>query len=514
MNIKRMISMSLVLGLLFTFTVLAACSKQEQDNQPTNSSAATDENSTAPAETKGEPIKLVFAKPIWGNKTVDDPSWKPIHDKILEKFNIDLEVVGQQNPGDQAEKPRLMLAAGEQLDFFNVEHWTQFKKDDVILPLNELLDQYGQDLKANALPESWPLRTTADGNIWAVPYEQNPVSNSVLMRKDWLDELGLQVPTTIEEFETVIQAFKDKKNDEGYVAIGQGGLENAFGASFYEAGNSNFLDTDGKIKPYFLDPNFKDFLAKMNEWYKKGYLHKEVATMPSSQAREAFYSGRSCCTLNWLTSLQYNIDAGKIHDPNYNLVGVPPLKGTAAGAYKSDLPYDWGTVISKTSKHPVEAMKLINWMSGTEEGFLLTTYGVEDEQWKWKDKENGVIELIPGKEIEGAGGETNYTTGWLVKLAGKFAMNEVDAPFMKWLNDKSQVNTYYADDFGVLYDYGAMKSDSKAEVLHTMFNEAKWKVIMGNQPVSYWDEFVKDWLDAGGAEQIEDYTGQYNAAKK
>ena len=405
-----------------------------------------------------------------------------------------------------------MLSSGEQLDFFNTGDWPKYKSTDTIMPLEDLLDKYGKDILANSLPQSLSLRTDKDGEIWAIPYEQYPVSVCLLMRKDWLTELSLQVPTTIEEFEQVMQTFKEKKNDEGLVEAWDGCLEYVFGPSFYKAGDANFVDTDGKVKPFYLDPGYKNFLTKMQVWYNKGYIHKEIPTMQAQQAIDTFTAGRSSCFINWLNSLQGNI--GMLKEKNADLTGVPPLKGSETGAYRSDLPYGWGTVLTKNNINPELSMKLINYMCGTEEGFLLTTYGVEGSQWSWDDKGKGIIKPDAVNRLEGAGTESDYTTGWLISFASKFFTNTVDGPFINWLNDKSKVNTYFPGDFGTIYDTSTMKGKNNLNTLNTLFVEARWKVIMGEKPVSYWDDFIKTWMDNGGIQWIEDYTAQYNEAKK
>lgn len=517
MSTKRLVI--LLLCVVFVATAFAGCG---QSNTGTTTAAATEATTataaTATATTQpAEPIKLVFCKPIWGNQPVDAPYVEEMRQELLKRLNIDITVVGQQNPGDQAEKPMLMIASGEQLDFFNAEHWTRFQKSDSIIPINELLNKEGQDILKMSLPQSIKIRTDKDGKIWAIPYEQNPVSSCVLIRKDWLDELGLQVPTTIEEFENVMQAFKEKKNDEGFVSLSGGSLKNSFIGSFMEIGDSWIDPADGRVKPRELKPEYKDFLAKMAEWYKKGYIHKETGTMQYQQAIETFNSGKSSCMSNWLTSIKQNEDPVKANDPNARLAGVPPLKGPKPGAYGSSLPFDWGTVITKNCTNPEAAMKAINYMCATEEGFLLTSYGIEGKHWEWADKEKGIIKKPDGiadaDKIEQFGGETPYTTGWLVNIAGKYFGNEQDAEFMKWLNDPTKVNTAFPIDYDVMYDYDIMKSTEKINTIFTLFDEAYFKILYGLKPVEYWDTVVKKFYDNGGDQYIDEITAQYNQAK-
>lgn len=520
MMIKRILP--LLLCLVFLFSLLAGCGQQTVPAASTSPSAqataeAVTTNASTPAPVQGEPVSLVLCKPIWGDKTADDPSVKLIQAEILKKLNIDLTIVGQQNPADQEEKPKLMLASGEQLDMFNMGDWTKYMKNDTIIPLNDLLDQYGKDIVANAHPDSFRLRTSKDGKIWAIPYEQFPVSVCVLMRQDWLDELGLKVPTTIAEYETVIQAFKEKKNDQGFVPLWAGVTETAFLGSFVKTADKNWLDTDGKIKPPFMAAGYKDYLAKMQEWLKKGYLHKELATMQYQQAVDTFNAGGSGVMMNWLNSIEGNEASLKAKQPDGKLVGVPPLKGTEKGMYSSDLPYGWGTVITKSCKNPEAAMKLMNYTSGTDEGYLLTVFGVEGTQWEWVDKEKGIAKELGDPKSElylFAGGETSLTTGFLTKFFSKYAVSQKDKDFMGWLNDPTKVNTAFPVDFGVIYDVEQMASKDKFAGLDTFITEAKWNVILGTKPADSWDATVQEWMDKGGTGWIDDYTAQYNAAKK
>ena len=56
-----------------------------------------------------------------------------------------------------------------------------------------------------------------------------------------------------------------------------GGMNNALMGAYVEGGNSNWLDpADNKIKPVELAPGYQDYLAKMADWYQKGYIYKEA----------------------------------------------------------------------------------------------------------------------------------------------------------------------------------------------------------------------------------------------
>lgn len=508
----------IVVCLMIAASLFAGCGQSQ--NSGTEKAGETQSSTSVqgtPTETqKAEPVKIVFSIPAWGDRTIDHPTFQMVREKIKEILNVDIEWVGQQNnPSD--EKIKMMLAAGEQLDAFYVDDWMPYRRSDSIMPLNGLLKKYGQDILKNSIPESIKLRTTADGNIWSAPWEQYPVTYATLIRKDWLDEFNLNVPTTIEEFENVMQVFKGKKKDEGLCSAGYT-LESQFAGSFIKTGDQNWLDTDGKLKPYYLNPQFKGFLAKMQEWYKKGYIHKELVTMTGQQATDIFSSGRSGIFLNYVDVgyIENNLIALiKKNDPKVDLVGIPPLKGTEPGLFTRTLNPGWGSCIPKTSSNPEAAMKFLNFAIGTDEGHLLVNYGVEGKHWVWADKDNGIIKIPDGlKDEDKYINEIVYEPGYLIAFANKYALSAKGRDFMKWLNDEKQVRSAYSVDFGVVYDNSKFKSKDMLSSLNTITSTAEWKIIMGQKPVSYWDEVIKDWTSKGGSTYIDDITEQYNAAKK
>lgn len=97
----------------------------------------------------------------------------------------------------------------------------------------------------------------------------------------------MQAPTTIDEWYTVMKAFKENdpngngKRDEIPMNINlnqirtgnaEDTLVGAWGIGF------DFYQEDGKVKYGMLDPKFKEFIATLQKWYKEGLLDQEYAT--------------------------------------------------------------------------------------------------------------------------------------------------------------------------------------------------------------------------------------------
>lgn len=127
----------------------------------------------------------------------------------------------QVKGGDWSTKLNLMLASGEYPDIIqrggiNLEMYGV--DQEILLPLDEYIDQYMPNYKAllDADPELAKVLRSSDGKMyqigWIIP--QNICLNSHLfINKTWLDNLGLEVPTTIEEYEQALIAFRDGDAD-------------------------------------------------------------------------------------------------------------------------------------------------------------------------------------------------------------------------------------------------------------------------------------------------------------
>ncbi|UOK66201.1 extracellular solute-binding protein [Paenibacillus sp. OVF10] len=127
-------------------------------------------------------------------------------------------------PANQAKEAiNVLLTSGELPDMIEYE-WSNYPggpekaiKDGYILRLNDVIDQYTPHLKQylNEHPDIDMQIRTASGSYYAFPFIQGDdklrTYQGPIIRKDWLDELGLDVPTTIDEWHTMLQAFKDKR---------------------------------------------------------------------------------------------------------------------------------------------------------------------------------------------------------------------------------------------------------------------------------------------------------------
>ncbi len=93
----------------------------------------------------------MLAKPILSDLTADAQANELVRQTICDKFNVNLEIAGQQFPNDQDELLRTMISGGEQVDIINSVNWMQCVEDGSIILLNDLSKSNGQDILNTAL---------------------------------------------------------------------------------------------------------------------------------------------------------------------------------------------------------------------------------------------------------------------------------------------------------------------------------------------------------------------------
>jgi putative aldouronate transport system substrate-binding protein len=198
---------------------------------------------------------------------------------------------------DYQEKKNLILASGDLPDAF----WnTGFSDQDLatyggngtLIPLEELIDKYAPNLKQvfERRPEVKQAITAPDGHIYALPFavEMKDIGATPFfhaINTAWLEKLGLQMPTTLDELHDVLVAFKTKDpNGNGqpdeipmsfmfnWWCADIGDLFGAFGAP---DNLDHRIVRDGKVIFTAAQPEYRDAIAYFHEWVQEGLIDQE-----------------------------------------------------------------------------------------------------------------------------------------------------------------------------------------------------------------------------------------------
>lgn len=501
---------------------VAACS----GNSPTDEPKAA-ESAKATEAAKKDPVKLVFMQgvPVYNRPGAVQTK---VHDILQEKVGADITAVFPATGETGLQKVNLMLSSGEQLDFIpfqSIDRTLELYKNGAIIPINDLLDKYGANLKKNIEAQAW-AEVTVDGKILGVPSLYPNRTPSILqIRTDWLKNVNLPVPVTIEDYEKVMDAFvngdPDKNGKKDTYALNGGSqgtieeLEKGFAPFFMKQAMGWWLDDQGRLLPPEMDPAYKEMMAKLIEWNKKGYIWPELILSKNDKRVEAIAQNKIGSVAGWYSSTisgALDVLQKTVPEANYDPI---LLQGKGANKLPTTPTTQAVAVITKKSKNPEAVMKLFDY-SATHEGYDLTTVGIEGESYK--KLPGGLIEYISEDKSDWQKAKYYYlyntfTMSWDFSSPWPTELWS-DAMFRKYVEKSSKLANFDAIDKNVVYDKSVWKSFSKQNDMLTYLTEQKVKVFSGEVPLSDWDKIMQKWQEIGGSQMIEDRTAQFKAAKK
>ena len=253
-----------------------------------------------------KPVKLSIMKSA--DDSVYDPVNNPALAKILEVNNIELEL---HMVDDITQSVNLAMASGELCDIIASPKLTvmEYMSSGYVLPLNDLLDQYGQDLKARIPEAVWEF-VTLGGDIYAIPQENKNYKWPTAIRMDWVEKLGYEKKTeyTVSELKQILidMATKDPdgngENDTyGMNAYG-GGWKNtniAIYGAFNGIPDQNYLSEDGYIYSYNTSDDFRAALTYLNELWTAGAIDPEFFVASEDQAQQKAANGKIGYFTSW-----------------------------------------------------------------------------------------------------------------------------------------------------------------------------------------------------------------------
>ena len=244
--------------------------------------------------------------------TEEDPNKRTIFKRLEEETNVHVEwtAISSDQWGD---KITLNMANPNTLtDFvfnagFSNSDLIRYADQGVIIPVEEYIDNNMPNLKAvfDKYPEYRKMCEDENGHIWALPWIEQLGSNKTAIQtvgnnmtyinQKWLDFLGLETPTTVDEFEQVLIAFRDHAS-ELQNEFGIDGsiipmscimndqdpslLINGFGEGYgdNDLGQHIAVTDDGKVISTATTDGFKKGMEWLNKLYDEGLIDPECFT--------------------------------------------------------------------------------------------------------------------------------------------------------------------------------------------------------------------------------------------
>lgn len=403
-------------------------------------------------------------------------------------------------------KLNLMATSGELPDFFSVDPTTlnQFINQGLVMPLDDLLKKAPHLMKV--IPKERWEGVTINGKIYGIPSGvrgesfNSPNTNGLIMRQDWLENVGKKQPTTLDELYDVLKAFANEDPDKNGAkdTYGLGGSKNSkFNVVFGAFGVSPtfWTERDGKIVKGFTLPETKQALAVLQQWYKEGLIDPEFLVMETKQFESKVTNSKVGA---------FELDAFSVDPkgaplpealvkatPTAKLTMLTPPKGpNGKHGFPEVNPYAGGAIkaISAKTQDPERLMQLLDWSVSDDEngGVNLLTYGEENVDYTFDKSKN----LITQKS----------TYSELYKKGFSNPVRFVQVVDRRWTNEhvRNALDTASKNTIK-----NALWKSLPAELDYPDLETKLWleyfaKIVTGTWGIDKFDEFVQKYYQQGG----------------
>ena len=279
---------------------LMACSSNEDPNVSTDSNVHSEGTGTNIAVKPEKPvIKILTGSSSYDmNTTVEAKAISEATGYTVEYHNLPASNASQALMLIMADKPEYDLIMTGRANFNNL------KNNGALLPLNDYIDAIAPELW-DCIPEAaWAGVSDAEGNVYALPKLYTlptEVASFMTVRMDLCEPAGItELPTTIDEFYTMLKTLKDFYGNEYIILSGPyvyGSvhkiripwcISSAFGIY-----NDWMVDEDGKVIYMTEHENFDDMIQFLQKLYNEGILDTDWATNSYKSVDENMASGRA-----------------------------------------------------------------------------------------------------------------------------------------------------------------------------------------------------------------------------
>lgn len=394
---KRIFSLVMASALLLTS---AGCGNVKTSKVDVDLSGETEANEMPISE---EPITIKWWTQLYGGiKSYND---NEMFKEMEKKTGIHIEFISPPK-GQENEQFGVMLASKDAPDIIERRGDQIYPgglqrglEDGFYLDLKDYINKYAPNIKRlleedSEYRDAMVLEDGSIGSVRGIMSERQLPWRGPIIRKDLLDKINADVPRTPDELHDVLKKFKDELNvkypmvlDSSARHIPPNGL-----ASGWDTGVDVYYGEDEQYHFGPYDDNYGEMLNDFKQWYAEGLIDPEFAARDDKAIETAIVNGEVGFAFASTDTIKYYNEVGKSADADYEMVTMPylvPERGrtTTFGGSAATRLLDVGAAITASSEHPIECIKLLDYMF-SEEGIDFCNYGIKDKTYTVD--ENGV----------------------------------------------------------------------------------------------------------------------------
>lgn len=494
-------------------------SEQKVESSVQESTASTEtvveeEGITYPLDTD---VKLsIWTARVKPNDAYEDVSQSPFHSGLAKQTGVELEWQFPLKGTREGEGFTLLMAEDKLPDIIHVG-WgsildAQILLDEgIIYDLTEYLPKYAPDywafINQPQYQDVLKAATTESGKQFCVAAfvesDYNITYTGPIVRKDWLDECGLDEPVTLADWEEMLTKFKEKYDVTPLTrADGIGSMTSGTGV-FGTRTATWYVDDNDKIQFAQLQPEYKEYIETMKRWWDNGLIDKDAFTIDTAGTRNKAANNLIGATVGPMSLLTSIVENAKGTDAEWIGVGYPRVAEGVPTSYIQSARNEWtanvGSVITKdcSEEELIIALQFLNY-AYTEEGMMYWNFGEEGVSYTLNSQgEPEWTELVTNDPLgidaaaskySGAG---SYPMGVQMETFVQMKNSKAAAAAVyKWIENSdapaSRVPTQllYTDEENLIYT-------EKFAAIKTYVSETSLKFITGEISLDEYDAFIE-----------------------
>ena len=400
----------------------ASGSGNENENSQTGGASDADNDQGGDSQGSAEVVKPEkITLMVDGTFYTEPNAQKEWAERFKELTGIELEII-QPDHATYYDSVSQTIAANEIPDviLLNSTYYSSYASEGVLWDMTDAWNN--SDIKKNmsesdiAVEESLML----NGRLYGLTRGRGNGAITYI-KKQWLDNVGLDVPTTYEEYLAVCEAFTKGDPDGNGVdgdtyAVSAAGLigpaapwVNYLPEFYQDAYPSFYLDDNGNWVDGFTEPAMKEALERLRDAYAAGYIDPETLTNDTKAVRNKFYENKTGIFTYWAGKWADNLRANLVvNERDPELVACPPIAEVGTYIDRST----GGYCITNACKNPEGVFKYF--FEGMFDGGDLQTlwlFGVEGIHWSQEAEEVNGITYEAG-QIHGLDSRENPGTSY------------------------------------------------------------------------------------------------------
>ncbi|TLS51412.1 extracellular solute-binding protein [Paenibacillus antri] len=506
--------------------LVAGCTSNDGSGEPTAPSSTSTPTSTTPSDQPSEEKMHDISFMSYSYVRFPEPE-SPGVQAIRDKFaaNVQSQFI---LASDFNTKLSVVMASGDMPDVVHIQsadaNYIKWAREGAFLPLDDYIQQY-ETFKL--VPDAVWNQFRVDGKIYSIPMYSPTYMQSITIRQDWLDRLGLKVPTSYQELLEAAIAFTHNdpdgngKNDTYGFAMAEKNTPE-FSAGAYWSGGWYHKDQDGNYIPGTIGPGRREVVETLSKAYAEGAVTKDFAVLNWAQANQEFYSGKAGIFIGIPNGMEESYYMGllEVH-PDAVVTSIPYFVAPdgSQGSLLNQGYFGLTTLSSKLADDPEKVKKILTILDYGRTFFDPKDRTPDNEHFDWlMGGEGNGYDMTDGRAVVREGAESIAPVGYMFAReewrpwapsneANQYSKMVYKDPRMQEFIGKieaMEVNhnkTPYADPSRGIY------SETWAQhglELTNYLNGEITKMISGHRPVSEWDQMVQEWKDRGGADYIKE----------